>query len=135
MLIIHFIGLAMGLGTSFAFMFLGIASAKMESEAAKKFRLNTLALSKMGHIGLTLLLISGVYLIMPYISSLAERPLLIAKLVLFLVLGGLIGAISSMGKKASLGEADKYFPKIEALGKVTMLVGLTIVVLAVYIFH
>lgn len=32
MLIVHFLGLAMGLGTSFAFMFLGMVSDKMEKE-------------------------------------------------------------------------------------------------------
>ena len=53
MLIIHFIGLAMGLGTSLAFMFLGIASSKMEKKDAEQFTLKTLVLSRMGHIGLT----------------------------------------------------------------------------------
>jgi len=36
MLIIHFLGLAMGLGTSFAIMFLGIAGSKMDKEEGKK---------------------------------------------------------------------------------------------------
>ena len=62
MLIFHFIGLAMGLGTSFAFIFLGKASAKMEESESQKFTLNTLALGRMGHIGLTVLVISGLFL-------------------------------------------------------------------------
>ena len=99
MLILHFIGLAMGLGTSFGFMFLGIAGSKMEKEEQLKFMLNTLALSKMGHIGLTLLVISGVVLMTPYWSILPTTPTLMAKLVLVLVLGALIGIISSKGKK------------------------------------
>lgn len=135
MLIIHFLGIAMGLGTSFAFMFLGITSSKMEPEEAKKFQLNTLALARMGHIGLVLLLVSGGYLITPYLDSLMDRPLFIAKLVLFLVLGALIGIISSLGKKAKLGDADTHLAKIPTLGRIALLTGLAIVILAVYVFH
>lgn len=100
MLIIHFIGLAMGIGTSFAFMFLGITSSKIENKERIKFSLNTFALSKMGHIGLTLLIISGVYLIIPYWGNLTENPLLILKLILVLILDALIGIIPSTAKKA-----------------------------------
>ena len=62
MLIVHLLGLVMGLGNSFAFMFLGIAGSKMEKEEGKKFALNTFAISTMGHIGITMLIISGLYL-------------------------------------------------------------------------
>jgi len=40
MLVVHLLGLVMGLGTSFAFMFLGKAGLKMEKEEGKKFVLN-----------------------------------------------------------------------------------------------
>ena len=135
MLIIHFIGLAMGLGTSIGFMILGIASSKLPPEEALSFRLNSFALSKMGHIGLVLLFISGGYLMTPYWSVLGEYPLLITKLILFLVLGGLIGMISSMVKKAKKGEPEIYLRKIQPLGKISLLVALTIVILAVLNFH
>lgn len=135
MLILHFIGLAMGLGTSFAFMFLGIAASKMEKTESEKFRLNSFAISRMGHIGLTLLIISGGYLMTPYWSSLSSSPLLIAKLVLVLLLAALIGIISSKAKKAKKGDAEIHFKKMEPLGKIAMITALTIVVLAVYAFH
>lgn len=135
MLIIHFIGIAMGLGTSFAFMFLGIAASKMEKEEAKKFQVNSFAISTMGHVGLVLLLVSGGYLMTPYWSSLTEMPLLMAKLTLYLVLGALIGIISSKAKKAKLDDTEKHLLAIKPLGQIAMLVGLTIVCLAVYIFH
>ncbi|MCB0569364.1 MAG: hypothetical protein KDC66_06365 [Phaeodactylibacter sp.] len=137
LLFIHFIGLAMGLGTSLAFMFLGMASAKMEKAEALKFRLNTLALSRMGHIGLALLLASGIALMTPHWSELASMPLLMAKLALVIVLGALIGMISSVGKKVKMGGADSeaHFKKLETLGKVALLTSLAIVVLAVTVFH
>ena len=79
MLITHFLGFAMGLGSSFAFFFLGIARSKMEKEEGQKFALNTFAMSRMGHIGLTLPIISGGYLMTPHWAVLGSRPLLIAK--------------------------------------------------------
>ncbi len=135
MLIIHFIGLAMGLGSSLAFMFLRIASSRMEENEARKFTLNTFALSKMGHIGLALLVISGLYLITPYWQILTSLPLLIAKLTLVVILGMLIGIISSTAKKAIKGSTDTHLKKIETFGKLAVITTLIIVVLAVYIFH
>jgi uncharacterized membrane protein len=135
MLIIHFVGLAMGLGTSFGFMFLGIASSKMEPAEAQKFNINSFALSRMGHIGLLLLIISGGYLMTPYWGSLSQMPLLIAKLVLVLVLAALIGIISANARKAKAGDAEKYLNKIRPLGMLALLTALTIVILAVSIFH
>lgn len=135
MLIIHFIGLAMGLGTSLAFMFLGMASAKMEETERLKFSLNILALSRMGHIGLTLLVISGIYLMTPFWRSLADIPLLVVKLVLVLVLGALVGIISANSKKAKAGDTAMYLKKIATLGRFSLLTALTITVLAVLVFH
>ena len=135
MLIVHFIGLALGLGTSFAFMFLGMAGSKMPDEERIQFAFKTAIVSKMGQIGLVLLLLSGAHLIHPYAADLANMPLLIIKLVLFLALGALIGIISSKMKKAQKGDAEKHLKAIQTLGKFTMLIGLTIVGLAVYSFH
>ena len=135
MLILHFIGLAMGLGTSFAFMFLGIASGKMEKNEALKFNVNTLALSRMGHIGLGLLIISGGYLMTPYWRILPQTPLLIAKLSLVVLLVILIGLITGAANKAKQGDAELHLKKTESLGKFALLTALVIVVLAVYVFH
>lgn len=55
MLILHFLGLTMGLGTSFAHAFLSIATSKMQEEEARRFQLHALVLSKMGHVGLSTL--------------------------------------------------------------------------------
>lgn len=135
MLILHFIGLAMGLGTSFGFMFLGIASSKMEPAEGKKFMLNSFALSRMGQIGLTILVISGIFLMAPYWQTLSARPMLIAKLVLVLALGAFIGINSATAKKAKQGDAEKHFKKMATMGRLALLTALTIVILAVLIFN
>lgn len=135
MLILHFIGLAMGLGSSIAFMILEIASSKMEKNEGQKFMVNTLPLAKMGQIGLLILLISGGYLMTPYWETLGETPLMIAKLVLFVVVGALVGMMSAKGKRAKTGNAEEELKKIRPLGMLGLLVTLVIVVLAVSIYQ
>lgn len=135
MLIVHFIGLAMGVGTSFAFMFLGIAASKMDKTEGQKFTINTFALSRMGHIGLGLLIISGGYLMTPYWSILPSMPLLIIKLVLVLLLIVLIGIITTAAGKVKKGETGTNMTKIRPLGQINLIIGLAIIMLAVYVFH
>lgn len=135
MLIFHFIGLAMGLGTGFGHAFLGAASAKLSPGEATRFRLHSLVLSSMGNIGMVLLLISGFYLITPYWKFLADMPLLIVKLSLVFLLICIIFLINIYGSKAKKGNAEFYFKKMEILGKMTLTLALAIVVLAVCVFH
>lgn len=136
MLITHFIGLAMGLGTSFAFMFIGMATNKMESSSGQTFMVNGVkAISNMGHIGLGLLFISGGYLMTPYWSQLTSTPTLLIKLILFLVLGALVGILSSTGKKAAKGNAEVHLKKMRTLGPIALITGLAMVALAVMTFH
>ena len=135
MLIVHLLGLAMGLGNSFAFMFLGRAGSKMEKEEGKIFALNTFAMGTMGHIGITMLIISGLYLMTPFWMTLNARPLLIVKLILVLVLTACIILASVYAKRAKKENTESNLKKIATLGKVSLLSGILIVLLAVLTFH
>ena len=133
MLVLHFIGLTMGLGTGFSHAFLGIAVAKMPADEVNKFHLNTLVLSIMGHIGISLLLISGLYLVTPYWKILFSSPLLMIKLSLVIMLLVLITFINLNAKKAKKGDVAAL-NKIAQLGKFTLITGITIVIIAVVFF-
>lgn len=135
MLVLHFIGLSMGLGTSFAHAFLGNATAKMTPDEAVKFRVHSLVLSNMGNVGIVLLVISGLYLITPFWSVLTSMPLLMTKLALVAILIMLIIMINMLAKKARIGDAETHLKKMATFGKMTLLVSLAIVILAVYVFH
>lgn len=135
MLSLHFIGIAMGVGTSMAFFFLGKVRAKLPKVEAEQFFLRTLFLGNMAKIGLLLLILSGGYLMTPYWALLTTMPLLIVKLssVLFLVMFLLIQInLSKVAKRNNGGDA---LIKIGKLGKISLLFGLFIIVLAVMIFH
>lgn len=135
MLMVHFLGLVMGLGTSFALFFLGRAGSKMDKEEGRKFMSKAGVLSRMGHIGLTMLILSGLYLITPYWKTLSARPLLIAKLILVLLLTGSVAMIGIYSNRAKRGDAASSQKKIAFLGKMALLLGISIVVLAVLNFR
>ena len=135
MLMIHFIGLALGLGTSFAHAFLGKTISKLERSEAKKFRNQIKALSQMGYTGTILLLVSGIYLLIPYWPVLTSFPLLILKLVLFVILVILILLINRDAGKNYKNDADDNLNRMGMMGKFAMIISLVIVILAVNVFH
>ena len=134
MLIVHLIGLVMGVGTSFAYIFLGRAASRLDKEESERFMLNTLGMGTMGHIGITLLVISGGYLMTPYWQILPQQPLLIAKLALVLVLIAFISYAAMASSKAKKGDLSQL-KKTASIGPVMLLLGLTIMTLAVLIFR
>jgi hypothetical protein len=134
MLVIHFIGLAMGVGTSFAFLFLGRAASKLQAEEAQKFMLTASGVSTMGHIGLTLLILSGGYLMTPYWGVLGTQPLLAAKLALVVVLTGMVALAGVASGRARRGDMV-LFRKTARLGPVMLLTGIAILALAVLVFR
>ena len=135
MLILHLIGLAMGLGTSFAHAFLANTLSKLEPSEAAKFRNNSKGLSQMGTVGTVLLLVSGVYLLIPFWPVINELPLLILKLVLFIILVILIILINQGARNNYQNHDLKNLKRIELMGKFAMVLGVAIVVLAVNVFH
>ena len=135
MLIVHFLGLAMGLGASFAFLFLGIKRSKLDREEGRKFALNISILSTMGHIGLSMLIISGLYLMTPFWKTLNARPLLIIKLTLVLLLTLTIVLLSVYSSRTKKGGTSSDLRMISVLGKVSLLTAIGIVLLAVLSFH
>ncbi len=135
MLIVHLLGLAMGIGTSIGFMFMGIAASKMPKEEGLKFTLQSFSLSKMGTIGIILLVLSGGYLMTPYWASLSDRPILMAKLILVVVLIIMIIFLNITARKAKTGDTEKQLKKMRMMGPVSLLTGIAIVILAVLNFH
>lgn len=135
MLMLHFIGLVMGLGTGFAHVFLGKTLSKMDTNEAKRFRHQIKGLSHMGSIGTLLLLISGIYLIIPFWPVLTSFPLLILKLVLFLILIILILLINQGAVKNLKNDNEDHLKRIEIMGKLSLIIGVAIVIIAVKVFH
>ena len=134
-LIIHFIGLTMGLGTGFAFMFLGMKAKKMDPDKANQLMADVNILNRMGDIGSALLILSGGFMMTPYWFSLYQMPTLMAKLVGVVILMIIVAFINIYTKKGIKTGDVAYFQKVETLGKVSLPLGVIILVLAVLTFH
>lgn len=133
-LIIHFIGLAMGLGTSIGFIFLGKAAESLPETERGKFMMNVFGLRRMGQIGLFFLIISGLYLMTPYWNTLLANHALLTKLTLVLFLTGLLVYSESLVSKAKAGNPSVYLGKIRKLSPFILLVVLGIIIMAVLTF-
>lgn len=134
-LVIHFIGLAMAVGTGFANLFLASVAAKLPPAERGPFMIRTTVLIRMGQIGLGLLIISGFYLITPYWATLSAMPTLIAKLS-FVGLQIILVTVSSLLVKKGIRTNDPtIFAKSKPLGIAIFFTGIIILVLAVVTFH
>jgi uncharacterized membrane protein len=71
----------------------------------------------------------------PYWKTIPSSPLLILKLSLVVILMVLITLIYFSVKKARNGDAENQLKRLQGLGKLTLLVGVAIVIVAVFIFH
>jgi hypothetical protein len=138
LLILHFMGLAMGFSVSFANMVIGSMAAKAApSDRAVMARIPP-AMTRVGDIGLVLLLVSGLWMMFSYYGGFDAFSLLgwpfHVKITLVIVLLGLIGFIHSLMRKAQSGDvsAAALIPKV---GRVAFLTAVTIVVMAVLAFN
>jgi uncharacterized membrane protein len=135
LLIIHFLGLAMGVGTSFAMLTLGIASKNMEPAERGKFMMRASVLGKNGSIGFTLLILSG--LGMGFMRGFGNvfawgGGAFHAKLTLVVIMAGLIGYLQVLMKRAR--ESGTPNPTIPKVGAALLVLGIGVVTCAVLAF-
>ena len=135
--IFHFLGLALGLGTSFAMFTLGIVNKDLDGAERAKFMMRASALSRNGSIGLLLLIVSGLGILfyrgVGNVMSWGGGAFH-AKLTLVVVLCGLVGAMQATMKKARKTGDPKLMARLPLLGRLGMLTSVCIVVLAVVAF-
>lgn len=138
LLVLHFLGLALGVGTGFAQVTLGIATRDMAPPDRAQFMMRAFALVKNGSIGLLLLLVSGIGMMaMRGVSATMQwgGGAFHAKLALVVVLIGVFGYLQVLvrrAKRAGGGPAMATLPKV---GQAMLLVGVAIVICAAVAFH
>jgi hypothetical protein len=138
LLIIHFLGLALGVGTSFAMMRLAIATKKLSVEERAGFYWHAMSLSKNGSWGLTLLIASGLAMLFTRGFSAvfgSGGGAFHAKLTLVVVLSGLVGYSQVLIKRIREKQDPAASATLAKLGPAMLLTGVAIVVCAVLAFH
>ena len=136
-LMLHFLGLALGVGTSFAFLTLGLATNDMNPEERTRFMLRASLLSKNGSIGLALLIVSGIaFLVIRGVGNVMRwgGGAFHAKLLLVAILAGLLGYMQVLLKRAKQAGGGPAMAKIPKASRLALLVSVAIVVLAVIAF-
>jgi len=137
-LIIHFIGLAMGVGTSFAMMRLGIATQDLAPAERGQFFRRALAVAKNGSIGLGLLIVSGLCMLFTRGVGTVFASGGVAfhiKLTLVLILCGLLGYSQVKVKRFREKDDVAALAAAAKLGPLMLITGLGIVICAVLAFH
>jgi uncharacterized membrane protein len=138
LLIVHFLGLALGVGTGFANLRLGLATKDMDPAERGKFFMTALALSKNGSLGLALLILSG--LAMMFLRGTQATftqggGALHAKLTLVLVMCGLLGYMQVLVKRVREAQGGPNLAKLPQVGRMMLIVSVLTVISAVLAFH
>jgi hypothetical protein len=138
LLFVHFIGLALGVGTSFAVIQLGRASSGLEPAERVRFMLRAMAVTKNGSIGLLLLILSGLGMLFmrgPASVMAAGGPAFHVKLTLVVILCGLLGYSQVLAKKARLAQGGPAMAALPKVGAALLAVGVLVVLAAVIAFQ
>jgi len=134
LLMLHFIGLAVGVGASFASLTLRRASAGLPAAERTSFVLRALSVSKNGSYGLLLLLLSGLGMFFmrgPGAVMAQGGPAFHAKLTLVVILCGVVGYSQALGKRAREAGGGPALAKLPAVSTAILLLGVAIVIAAV----
>jgi uncharacterized membrane protein len=135
LLMLHFIGLAMGLAVPFANIALATLMAKAAPNEKMVLGRFPFAMSKVGKIGLTLLWVTGVTMVFTRWRGFGNLPPMFhAKLTAVILLTITIGIISMLEMKAKKGDTTAI-ARIQVVGKIAMALGILAVVFAVLTFN
>jgi len=135
MLIFHFLGLVISLGSMITFLVMRRSCSKVSSSESDYLLQNVRRFLRMSHIGLGIMFITGGYLMTPYWGSLAEMPLLHIKFSVFLLWFGTLIALSIYTKKAIKSQIKLCDPRIGFLSLISVSFGVIAVIMAVSQFH
>jgi len=134
-LVTHFLGLALAVGTGFAMLTLGLATADMPPADRGAFMRRAFALSRNGSVGLLLLIVSGVGLTLTLgLDVVMAIGMFHVKLTLIVILIGVFGYMQVQMRKAKSGDAAAM-ARIPMIGRIMLLLGIGIVTVAVLAFH
>jgi hypothetical protein len=137
-LIIHFVGLALGIGTGFAALTLGLATRGMPPAERGEFMRRSSVLGKNGSVGLLLLIVSGVGLMLGRGVDVVMAwggPMFHIKLTLVVILIGAVGYLQVLMRKSRSADGAAAAARMPIVSRIVLLLGLSIVVFAVLAFH
>lgn len=137
LLFLHFLGLALSVGSGFAMLTLGAQARELPADERAKFMLRASALRKNGSAGLGLLLLSGVAMFLlrgPREVMAWGGPAFHVKLTLVVILIGFFGYMQVVFKKVRLAGGGPLMARLPKLGGVMLGLSLLTMISAVIAF-
>jgi uncharacterized membrane protein len=134
-LVLHFIGLAMGVGANFISVGIALSTSRLSIEERMSLMPKISVIAKIGSFGLLLILLSGVFLLLPMWPSLKTNGLLHVKLTLVLLLLITFGLSQMIGKRLRTGKAPQLAKWMPRIGMINSVLVLSIIAVAVWLFH
>jgi uncharacterized membrane protein len=138
LLVLHFIGLALGVGTGFAQMTLGIATRNLAPPERAQFMMRASALGRNGSIGLALLIVTGIgMMLLRGVSATMEwgGGAFHAKLTLVVVAIFVFGYLQVLVRRVRREGGGPAMATLPKVGQVMLLVGIAIVICATIAFQ
>ena len=136
-LFLHFIGLALGVGTSFAMLTLGAASRELPPEDRMKFMMRVSALRKNGSYGLALLILTGLAMFImrgPSAVFAWGGGAFHLKLTLVVILCGFFGYMQVLNKKIREAGGGPLMAKVPTVSLIILALSVATVAAAVAAF-
>ncbi len=135
LVVLHFLGLTMGFATGFGNMVMAGIMAKATPEERRTLAKFPPAIARVGDIGLVLLWATGLTLVFMKWGGFGSMPgLFHAKLTGVVLMTLVIGFVHSQAKGVAAGDPGAI-ARAQAAGKVTFLLAVTVVALAVWTFN
>ena len=135
-LICHFLGLAMGVGSSLSLLILRLSANKLPPTEQMTLIERSMIVSKLGSFGLVLIILSGIGLTLPQWSEglmLKKEGLFHTKLLLVFLLSLCFGYSQVLQKKSKTD--FNVLSKLKVSGLSIALLNVAILIIAVVIFH
>ena len=136
---LHFIGLSLGVGTSFAMVALGLHARALPGEQRAKLLLGAGgALAKNGSIGLGLLIVTGLGMFfMRGVATVmaAGGPAVHAKLTLVVILSGVLGYSQVLRKRAREAGGGPALSSLPQVSVALLALSVAVIVAAVIAFQ
>lgn len=138
LLAIHFLGLALGVGTSFALLRLGMASRDLDANERARFMIRAMAVSKNAGGGFVLSLLTGLGMLFmrgPASVFAAGGPAFHAKLTFVVIMAGVLGYSQVLTKRAREAGGGPALASLPKAGAALLFLGLAVLVCAVIAFQ
>ena len=134
MLVFHELGLVLILGSAFVFLMIKENLKALQSSDSEKFYKMSNKFRIMTYIGFGIMILSGGYLMTPYWSTFGHLPLIHIKMTIVIIWLLGMAVLGMTSKKLKNDFPGKYFSRLVLMYALSLILGVSVVVIATLSF-